>query len=55
MAEVSGGRVRGGPRLCWMDGVIVVLGNRGVTVEEERYTRKIGKSGGLILYQKFAL
>ena len=33
MAEVSGGRVRGRPRLGWMDGVKVALGNRGMTVE----------------------
>ena len=33
MAEVSGGRVRGRPRLGWMDGVKVALGNRGTTVE----------------------
>ena len=32
MAEVSGGRVRGRPRLGWMDGVKVALGNRGMTV-----------------------
>ena len=36
MAEVSGGRVRTRPRLGWMDGVKVALGNRGMTV---------GKSG----------
>ena len=42
MAEVSGGRVRGRPRLGWMDGVKVALGNRGMTVEA---ARKIGKSG----------
>ena len=35
MAEVSGGRVRGRPRLGWMDGVKVV-GNRGTTVEAAR-------------------
>ena len=29
MAEVIGGRVRGRPRLGWMDGVKVALGNRG--------------------------
>ena len=29
MAEV-GLRVRGRPRLCWMDGVKVALGNRGM-------------------------
>ena len=33
MAGVSAGRVRGKPRLGWMDGVKVVLGNRGMTVE----------------------
>ena len=33
MAEVSGGRVQGRPRLGWMDGVKVALGNRGVMVE----------------------
>ena len=33
MAEVSGGRVRGRPRLGWMDGVKMALGNRGMTVE----------------------
>ena len=36
MAEVSGGRVRGRQRLGWMDGVKVVLGNRGMTVEAAR-------------------
>ena len=30
MAEVSGGRVRGRPRLGWIDGA---LGNRGMMVE----------------------
>ena len=33
MGEVSGGRVRGRPRLGWIDGVKVALGNRGMTVE----------------------
>ena len=42
MAEVSGGWIRGRPRLGWMDGVKVALGNRGMTVEA---ARKIGKSG----------
>ena len=32
MAEVSVGRVRGRPRLGWMDGVKVAFGNRGMTV-----------------------
>ena len=36
MAEVCGGRVRGRPRLGWMDGVKVALSNRGMTVEAAR-------------------
>ena len=36
LAEVSGGRVRGRPRLGWMDGMKVALGNRGMTVEAAR-------------------
>ena len=36
MAEVGGGRVRMRPRLGWMDGVKVALGNRGMTVEAAR-------------------
>ena len=42
MAEVSEERVRGRPRLVWMDGVKVALGNKRMTVEA---ARKIGKSG----------
>ena len=38
--EVSGGRVRGRPRLGWMDGVKVALGNRGMTVEAARQCAK---------------
>ena len=40
MAEVSGGRVRGRPRLAWMDGVKVALGNRRMTVEAARHCSK---------------
>ena len=36
MGEVSGGRVRRRPRLGWMDGVNVALGNTGMTVEAAR-------------------
>ena len=36
MAEVSAGRVRERPRLSWMDGVKMALGNRGMTVEAAR-------------------
>ena len=40
MAEVSGGLVRRRPRLGWMDGVNVGLGNRGMTVEAARQCAK---------------
>ena len=40
MAEVSEGQVRVRPRLGWMDGVKVALGNRGMTVEAARKARK---------------
>ena len=42
MAEVSGGRARGRPRLSWMDGLKVALGNRGMILEA---ARMIGESG----------
>ena len=42
--EVSGGRVRYRPRFSWMDGVKVVLGNRGMTVEAARQRAKDQKS-----------
>ena len=44
MTEVSGGRVRGRPRLGWMDGVKVALGNRGMTVEAARQCPKDRKA-----------
>ena len=37
MAEVNGGRVRGRPRLGLMDGVMVPLGNREMTVEAAQH------------------
>ena len=40
MAEVSGGRVRGRPRLGWMDGVKVAVVNRLMTVEAARQCAK---------------
>ena len=40
MAEVSGLRVRGRPRLGWMDGVKVALGNRGMMVDPGRQCPK---------------
>ena len=39
IADVSGGRVRGRPRLGGMDVVKVALGNRGMTVEVARRTK----------------
>ena len=40
MAEVSRGRVRGSPRLVWMDGVKEPLGSRGMTVQAARQCAK---------------
>ena len=40
MADVSGGRVRGRPRLGWMDGANVALGGREMTVEPGRQCAK---------------
>ena len=40
MAKVSGGWVRGRPRLGWMDYVKVALGNRGMTVEAAQQCAK---------------
>ena len=41
MAEASGWWVRGRPRLCWMDGVKVALGEKNDGIN----ARKIGKNG----------
>ena len=43
MVEERGGRVRGRPRLGWIDGVKVAFGIRGMTVETARKIEKIGK------------
>ena len=40
MAEVSGGRVQSRPRLGWIDGAKVALGNRGMTVKAARQCAK---------------
>ena len=42
--EVSGGRVQGRPRLGWMDGVKVALGNRGMTVDAPQQCAKDRKA-----------
>ena len=44
MAEIRGGRVRGRPRLGWMDGVKVALSNRGMTMEAARQCSKERKA-----------
>ena len=43
MAEVSGGRVRGRPRLGWLEGVKVAFYSRGVTEEAARQCVKVRK------------
>ena len=40
MAEISGRLVRGRPRLGWMDGVKMGLGNRGMTADAARQCAK---------------
>ena len=51
MAEVSEGRVRRRPRLGWMDGVKVALGNRGMTVEAARQCVKDRKEWRALLHK----
>ena len=46
IAEVSGGRVRGRPKLGWMDGVKVTFGNRSMTVKAARQRPKSVESPG---------
>ena len=49
MAEVSGARVLGRPRLGWMNGLKVALDNRGVTVEAAgQYAKDRKKSRALM-------
>ena len=48
MAEIIGGLVRGRPRLGWMVGVKVALGNRGMTVEAARQCAKDNKEAWCI-------
>ena len=45
IAEVSGGPARGRPRLGWMDGLKMALGNRVMTVQAARQCAKDRKSG----------
>ena len=50
MAEVSVGQTRGRPRLGWVDGVKVALGNRGMTVEAARQCAKDLKEWRALLH-----
>ena len=50
IAEVSGGRVRGRPRLGWMDGVKVALGNKGMTVETAQQCAKDRKESRSLVH-----
>ena len=50
MAEVSEGRLRGRPRLGWMDGVMVALGNSGMTVEAARQCAKDRKAWRALIH-----
>ena len=50
MAEVSGGRVRGRPRLGWMDGVNVALGYRGMTMEAAQQCAKDRKEWRAVVH-----
>ena len=50
IAEVSGGRVRGRPRLGWMDDVKVALGNRGMTVEAAHQRAKDRKEWRVLVH-----
>ena len=50
MAEVSGGRVRGRPRLGRMDVVKVALDNRGMSVEAARQCAKDRKEWRVLVH-----
>ena len=52
MAEVNEGWVRRRPRLGWMDGVKVVLGNRGMTVEATHQCAKDRKERRALVLMK---
>ena len=40
MADVNRGRIRGRPRLGWMDGMKMALGSKVLTVEDARQCEK---------------
>ena len=45
MEEVSGDRVQGRPRLGWMDGVQVALGNRGGSATMREKSKRVESPG----------
>ena len=51
MAKVSGEQVRGRPRLGWMDGVKVALGNRGMMMEAARRCAKDWKEWRALVHR----
>ena len=51
MAEVSGGRIRGRPRLGWMDGVNVALDNRVMSVKAARQCAKDRKEWRALVHK----
>ena len=51
IAELSGGRVRGRPRLAWLDGVKEALGNSGMTVEAARQCAKDRKEWRALVHK----
>ena len=52
MADVSGGRVRSRPRLAWVDGVKVEMGNREMTVEAARQCAKYKKEWRALVHMQ---
>ena len=54
MAEVRWERVRGRPRLDWMDGVKVALGNRGMTVEAAQQCAKDRKEWRALVHMELS-
>ena len=53
MAEVSGARVVGTPRLRRMDGVKVALGNRGMTVDAAHQWAKDRKEWRALVHSTY--
>ena len=50
MAELSGGRARGRPKLGWVDGVKMAFGNRGITLKAARLCAKYRKEWRFLVH-----